>query len=111
MRKLNRRWLVLSTIFLLSAPAMAQQANDSVDTYQNHTVSTTVSVQGRDTLIVSDVTVTSTGKLKLKSPSLTIVTGNLEVFLGGVLEINGDYQWHLIYSHDSSGNVIRRRKE
>lgn len=102
---------MLSGIFLLSAPVMAQQANDSVDTYQNHTVSTTVSVQGRNTLTVSDITVTTTGNLKLKAPLQTEITGNLTVELGGVLEINGDFQWHILYSYDASGNVTKRRKQ
>lgn len=111
MRKLKRRWLVLSVIFLLSAPAMAQQSNDSVDTYQNHTVSTTVSVQGRDTLIVSDVTVTSTGHLKLTAPAATVVTNNLNVQLGGTLEINGGRQYLIKFTYDAAGNRIRREKE
>ena len=102
---------MLSAIFLLSAPAMAQQANDSVDTYQNHTVSTTVSVQGRDTLIVSDVTVTPTGHLKLTAPAATIVTSNLNVQLGGTLEINGGRQYLIKFTYDAAGNRIRREKE
>ena len=102
---------MLPGIFLLSAPVMAQQANDSVDTYQNHTVSTTVSVQGRNTLTVSDVTVTSTGHLKITAPAAPIVTGNLTVQLGGTLEINGSRQYFIKFTYDAAGNRLRREKE
>ena len=102
---------MLPGIFLLSAPVMAQQANDSVDTYQNHTVSTTVSVQGRNTLTVSDVTVTSTGHLKITAPAATIVTDNLTVQLGGTLEINGSRQYFIKFTYDAAGNRLRREKE
>lgn len=110
MRKPNKRWRTLSALLLLSSiPTLAQQANDSVDTYQNHTVSTTVSVQGRDTLIVSDVTVNSTGYLKLTAPAVTVVTGNLNVKLGGRLEINGSRQYFVRFTYDAAGNRIKRK--
>lgn len=112
MRKNDKRWILLPVLILLSAiSAKAQQANDSVDTYQNHTVSTIVSIQGRDTLTVSDVIVTSTGHLKLTAPAATVVTNNLNVQLGGTLEINGGRQYFIKFTYDAAGNRIRREKE
>ena len=109
-QKILRTRLLSAMLLLPFLPVMAQQANDSVDTYQNHTVSSTVNVQGQNTLTVADVTVTSIGELKLTAPEATVITSNLNVQLGGTLEINGSRQYFIRYTYDAAGNRIRREK-
>ena len=103
-----------TAMLMLMFPAsslFAQAVNDSVDVYQNHTVSSEVSVQGRTLLNVSNVTVLSTGKLKLSGPSGVLITSPFTVDLGGVLEVNGGRQYPIRISYDLSGNIINRKQD
>jgi len=78
----------------------ATEMGDSIDTYYNHTVTTTVQLQGRDTIGVRNVTVTSTGHLKMNAPWGIIVSSELYVQTGGTLEQNGGHQWPVTYNYD-----------
>ena len=105
---------LLSLLMVLSFfPSMisATEMGDSIDTYYNHTVTTTVQLQGRDTIGVRNVTVTSTGHLKMNAPGGIIVSSELYVQTGGTLELHGGHQWPVTYNYDGSGNTIRRRRD
>lgn len=95
--------------FALSVPA--QGVNDSIDIFQYQTVISKVTVQGRDTLEAHNVTIAPTGQLKLSSPKGVVLSGPFVVQLGGILELNGGYQYPIHFSYDGSGNVTCRRKE
>lgn len=95
---------------LLPQTSQAAEVNDSVDTYNNHTVSTTVSVQGRTQLSSTEVTVTPTGYLKLSAPQGIRVNGPFEVQIGGKLELNGGRQWRIRYMYDAAGNRTKRKR-
>lgn len=111
MRVETKKRLILSALVCLYiSPITAQTPIDSVDTYQHQTVSSTVSVQGRHVLTSSDVTVTSTGDLKLTAPDGVEINGPFTVQLGGILQVNGGRQWLIRYTYDNSGNRIRREK-
>ena len=101
--------LILSVlVFIYSASSRATELGDSIDTYQNQTVSTEVFVQGRDTLTMSNVTVTPTGRLTANSPGRILVNSPFKVQLGGTLKLNVNNQWRVIYDYDNSGNIIAR---
>ena len=109
---INKR--IRTAMFLLMCPApllFAQSVNDSVDTYQNHTVSDLTFVQGRTLLSVSNVTVLSSGNLKLSGPSGVTINGPMSVDLGGILEVNGGMQYPIHIYYDMSGNVICRKED
>jgi len=111
MREETKKRLIMSALVSLSiSSSIAQTPVDSVDTYQHQTVSSRVSVQGRHVLTSSDITVTSTGDLKLSAPDGVVMTGPFTVQLGGVLQVNGGRQWLIRYTYDSSGNRICREK-
>ena len=98
--------------FLLSCVSMAsaQTPIDSVDTYLNQTVSSSVSVQGREVLTAGNINVTSTGYLKLSAPNGISIVDTLTVQLGGILELNGGSQYRVRYYYDAVGNRNRREK-
>lgn len=103
--------LTLSALLLLcTIPMTATEQGDSIDTYQNQTVSTEVFVQGRDVLTSSNVTVTPTGHLTMSAPRGVVITSNFEVQLGGQLNLNGGQQWMVHYFYDLSGNRITRKR-
>lgn len=97
-------------LFFYSGLAHAIETNDSVDAYQNQTVTNQVVVQGRTVLSTNNVTVTSTGDLKMYSPGGIIVTGPFIVELGGALELNGGMQYAIRYSYDTTGNRTKRQR-
>ena len=103
-----RRTLMSGLFSFLVLSINATECNDSVDTYQNQTVSSNVVLQGRTTLTMSNVTVTPTGYLKATAPDGITVNGPFEVQLGGRLELNGGRQWPIRQIYDASGNVIKR---
>ena len=103
--------LTLSALLLFCAvPMAATELGDSIDTYQNQTVSTEVFVQGRNVLTSSNVTVTPTGHLTMSAPNGIVINSNFSVQLGGRLQLNGGRQWPIVYDYDSSGNTTARRK-
>ena len=59
---------ILLLFFFIPITMTAAEMGDSIDVYENQTVTTTVFVQGRDTIGVRNVTVTSTGHLKMNAP-------------------------------------------
>ncbi|MBP5714933.1 MAG: hypothetical protein J6X07_09580 [Prevotella sp.] len=97
-------------LFHYANSMVATELNDSVDTYQNQTVSTEVFVQGRDVLTSNNVTVTPTGDLILTAPERIVITGPFEVQLGGQLKLDSGHQCPVVYDYDSSGNTIFRQK-
>lgn len=104
------RHILSAMLPLLAATAGAKEVGDSIDTYQNQTVSTEVFVQGRTTLTMSSVTVTPTGELTAKAPVKIVVNGPFDVQLGGTLNMNTGHQWRVIYCYDNSGNIIARHR-
>lgn len=99
--------VVLFSFFALSSSA---EMNDSIDVFQNQTVTNHVGVQGRTVLFSTNVTVTSTGDLKMSSPDGIDITGPFTVDLGGVLELNGGLQYGIRYTYNTTGNRTRRQR-
>ena len=112
---MNRYSLLRSafmTLFLYPASqAEAVLPIDSVDTYTNHTVTDSVYVQGRSTLTISDVSVTSGGHLVASSPDGIVVTGGLTVNLGGKLSLYERRLKCVFYNYDASGNIVIRKEK
>lgn len=104
------RLFALFLTILSATHLKAQEVNDSIDTYTNQTVSTLTSIQGRSTLTISNVNVTSTGHLIASAPEAIEISGPFEVSLGGQLEINLHITKTVYMDYDASGNVIRRYK-
>lgn len=112
MRKnLKQLLAIVCLLQFIVIPASATQVGDSIDTYNNHTVTTSINLQGRDTITSSYVTVTPTGHLTLSAPNGIVINSNFEVQLGGRLNLNGGSQWPIRYTHDASGNATSRKKE
>ncbi|MBQ9863772.1 MAG: hypothetical protein IJM33_00375 [Bacteroidales bacterium] len=107
-RLLRQAMPVLLSLF--ASVAGATEPGDSTDTYQNQTVSTDVFVQGRNTLTMSNVTVTPTGNLTANSPGSIVVNSPFKVQQGGTLKLNVNNQWCVIYDYDNSGNIIARHR-
>ena len=107
----NYRKVLFSLFVTCAVPATATELGDSIDSYQNHVVNDTVSLQGRTTLNMQNVTVSQTGFLKATAPEGIVITSPFEVQLGGELELNGGRQWMIRYSYDNSGNRIIRKRE
>lgn len=105
------RFIILSLFFLMTSRAEAVVPSDSVDTYTNQTVYDSVYVQGRSTLTISDVTVSSGGHLVASSPNGIVVTNGLHVELGGKLNLYEKCLKCVFFSYDSSGNIIRRKEK
>lgn len=111
MRSIYKSYIcAVLTVVTCSVPANATESGDSIDTYQNQTVSTEVFVQGRDVLTSNNVTVTPTGHLTMTAPNGISINGTFEVQLGGLLELNGGRQHHIRYTYDASGNRVLRRR-
>lgn len=80
-----------------------------VNSFENQTVSSTVSVQGCNTLTVKNVTITNNGDLTLSASDDVLINGPFEVKLGGLLNIKNELtQWSINYGYDNAGNRIRR---
>lgn len=111
--KLTRMQQLMLSLFLaaFSVPALATGTGDSIDVYQNHTVTTTVYVYGRDTIGVSNVEVDEPGKLYMAAPRGFTVTSGLYVMSGARLELHTDSQWPVSYTYDASGNTTERRRQ
>lgn len=110
MKRIIRKFILLALVLFPSMSTNAQENNDSVDVYANHTVSNQVVVQGRNVLTSHNVTVTNTGNLKLSSPNGINITNHFYVNLGGVLELNGGMQYAIRYTYDATGNRTRRQR-
>lgn len=111
--KRGRKTKMLSAILLLLCPCKmaATEVGDSIDTYQNQTVSTSVTVHSQGILSVQSVTVTSSGNLKLSADSLIHVTGPFTVNVGGTLELHGGREHFVRYTYDAAGNRTGRNRE
>ena len=96
---------------LFASAAEDTELGDSIDTYQNQTVSTEVFIQGRDTLTMNNITVTPTGRLTANIPNGIVINSLFEVQVGGSLELNVNNQWRVIYNYDNSGNIIARHRD
>lgn len=105
-----KRIVLLFIGVFLTATLQAEETPDSVDTFNNQTVTTEVTVQGRTVLSSQNVTVTSTGDLILNGPQGVVIPQNFEVALGGTLQLNGGLQYAVSFIYDASGNRIRRKK-
>lgn len=83
--------------------------NSCVNTFENQTVSSKLSVQGCNTLSLQNVTITSNGDLTLSAPDAISINGAFEVNPGGMLNIKTELtQWSFDYGYDNAGNRIRR---
>lgn len=106
-----KKFTVLAILLLSASRIMAVAPIDSVDTYTNHTVTDSVFVQGRTSLTVNNVNVTSTGRLRLSAPESVLITGGFTVNLGGTLNIYEECIHRISLDYDASGNMIRRQEE
>lgn len=109
--KIITRLLPVSMLLAFPSIVNAEEAGDSIDTYQNQTVSTKVRVHGDSILRVQDITVAPSGTLLLSAGHSVEINGAFTVETGGVLEIHGGRQNYIRYAYDSSGNRIARTKE
>ena len=66
------------------------------------------SVEGCDSLIVQNVTVSGTGDLKLSAPEGVTIYGLFEVAQGGVLNINRKRIFGFEFTYDAAGNRTLR---
>lgn len=109
-KRYNRRTILFICGLVATIGVSAEEIPDSVDTFNNQTVTTETVVQGRTLLSSQNVTVTNTGHLTLNGPQGVVIPQGFEVQLGGMLEINGGLQYALKFIYDASGNRIRREK-
>ena len=79
-----------------------------VNAFKDQTVSSLQSVEGCDSLIVQNVTVSSTGDLKLSAPESVTIYGLFEVAQGGVLNINRKESLVFEFTYDAAGNRTLR---
>ena len=108
-RLLRQAMPVLLSLF--ASVAGATEPGDSTDTYQNQTVSTDVFVQGRNTLTMSNVTVTPTGNLTANSPGSIVVNSPFKVQQGGTLLLTVGHPYRIRYTYDAAGNRTKRKNE
>lgn len=80
-----------------------------VNSFENQTVSSTVSVQGCNTLTVKNVTITNNGDLTLSASDAVLINGPFEVQLGGVLNIKKKEASIVEFIYNAAGNRILRR--
>lgn len=80
-----------------------------VNTFENQTVSSKLSVQGCNILTVQNVTVSVNGDLTLSAPGTIVINGPFETQLGGVLKINKKESVIIEFDYDNSGNRKLRR--
>ena len=102
------RCVLMTLLFYSASQAEAVLPNDSVDTYTNHTVTDSVYVQGRSTLTISNVDVSSG---VASSPNGIVVTGGLTVNLGGKLSLYERRLKCVFYNYDASGNIVIRKEK
>ena len=112
----TNRLLLLRSAFVVLVLYQAGQAeavlpNDSVDTYTNHTVTDSVYVQGRSTLTISDVGISSGGHLVASSPNGIVITSGLLVELGGKLNLYERRLKCVFFTYDASGNITSRKEK
>ena len=89
----------------------AIQTRACVNVFTNQTVSSSIFVQGCNTLTVQNVTVVNGGHLSLSAPVEVLINGPFDVLLGGVLDVGGIVappQTVFNYTYDNSGNRITR---
>lgn len=81
-----------------------------VNTFENQTVSSTVSVQGCTTLTVQNVTITNNGNLTLSAPGNITLNGSFVGELGSLLNMKiGQSQLMYEFIYDASGNRKMRQ--
>lgn len=81
-----------------------------VNTFENQTVSSAVSVQGCNTLTVRNVTITNNGDLTLSAPENITLNGPFNAELGSLLNIKiGQAQLMFEFIYDASGNRIMKQ--
>lgn len=110
-KNLLYRYVLGAFLIVSASPVKAVLPTDSVDTYSNHTITDSVYVQGRSTLTISDVNVSSGGHLVASSPDGIIVTDDLLVGLGGKLSLYESRVKCVILSYDTSGNITKRKEK
>lgn len=110
-KRLSLRQSLTALLPLCVLTAGATELGDSIDTYQNQTVSTEVFVQGRDTLTISNVTVTPTGELTANAPDGIVVNSPFQVQLGGTLVLTVGHPYRISYTYDAAGNRTKRKNE
>lgn len=80
-----------------------------VNVFENQTVSSTVLVQGCNTLAVQNVTITNKGNLTLSAPDAVLINGPFEAQLGGALNIKKKEASIVEFIYNAAGNRILRR--
>lgn len=105
------RYIFMALLISTTVQTKAVLPNDSVDTYTNHTITDSVYVQGRSTLTISDVSVSSGGHLVASSPDGIVVTSGMLVELGGKLSLYERRLKCVFFTYDASGNIIRRKEK
>lgn len=105
-------WLCFSnSVRAMEQPVDTTQvysARYCVNTFKDQTVSSLQSVEGCDSLIVQNVTVSGTGDLKLSAPEGVTIYGLFEVAQGGVLNINRKESLVFEFTYDAAGNRTLR---
>lgn len=107
----RRLLTVIAAYMLQQLSILSAEPTDSVDYYTEQIISSTVYIQGRDTLFVNDTQVMPQGELHLISPNGIVISGGLEVELGGSLYISGGKQNYIRFLYNNVGSRIRRENE
>ena len=110
-KKHSFRLMLLTVVLLCSASSLATEIGDSIDAYQNQTISTEIFVQGHTTLTMSNVTVTPPGDLTANAPDGIVINCPFEVQLGGMLDLTVGHPYRIRYTYDVAGNRTKRKNE
>ena len=98
----------LAMFSLCALTVSAVEPIDSVDVYQQHVVTSKETIQGRTVLTSNHVDVRAHGDLTLSAPGGILITNNFEVREGGMLQLNGGYQYYMVFTYDQRGNQTQR---
>ena len=79
--------------------------------YSGQTVRTTVTIYNTDSIFIGRTAVKDSGNLRVTGGGAVIVPSEMEVEIGGEMQINSASQNTVIFSYDSVGNRYRRLKQ
>jgi hypothetical protein len=84
---------------------------DTINIYTGKIVSDEKRVMSKQTLQMSNTTITGSGHLKATAEDGIVIIDETTVMLGGTLQLNGASQYAIKYYYDASGNRTNRRKD
>ena len=82
---------------------------DTLTVFSNQTVSSQMDVYSTSTLRIDSTTVTDRGNLRAMAEDSIIVPWEMEVVLGGELQLSGSSQYAISYTYDAAGYRSSRK--